>query len=348
MSSTDRIRQAASDRILIKDGPYGTAIQSFMLSEADYRGELQLRDDQKGNNDLLNLTRPDVVRSICQAYIDAGADLLATNTFNANAISQADYGAENLVREINLAAAQITRGCADEAAARDGRPRFVLGALGPTNKTLSVSPRVNDPAHRDVTFDFVREVYREQIDALLDGGVDVILIETIFDTLNAKAAAMAAAEANDARGVDVPVMLSMTITDLSGRNLSGQTVEAFWESISHTRPLAVGINCSFGATELRPHVTALAHAADTLLMSYPNAGLPNELGAYDELPEQTAAHLREWAREGLVNIVGGCCGTTAGHIAAVAQAMKGHAPRRVPAPVPALRLSGMEAFARAG
>jgi 5-methyltetrahydrofolate--homocysteine methyltransferase len=247
------------------------------------------------------------------------------------------------VVEINLAAARIMRACVDDAIAADGRPRWVAGSLGPTNKTLSLSPRVSDPGFREVTFDEVKGIYREQIDALLDGGVDFILIETVFDTLNAKAAAFAAAEAGDARGVDVPVMLSMTLTDLSGRNLSGQTVEAFWHSIRHVKPVAVGLNCSFGATELRPHVQALARIADTLIITYPNAGLPNDMGAYDEQPETTGGLIGGWAREGLINIVGGCCGTTPDHIAAMAHAVAGLPPRSLPVPEPALRLAGIEA-----
>jgi len=343
MSVSDDLRAAAHTRILVKDGPYGTAIQALGLQEADYRGGLTLNRDQKGNNDLLNLTRPADIGGIARAYIGAGADVLATNTFNANRISLADYGCEHLVREINLAAARIIREEVDRATAADGRQRFVAGSLGPTNKTLSLSPRVEDPGYREVDFDGVKAVYAEQIDALLDGGVDFILIETVFDTLNAKAAAFAAADAGETRGRDVPVMLSMTLTDLSGRNLSGQTVEAFWHSIRHVRPVAVGLNCSFGATELRPHVQALAKAADTLIQVYPNAGLPNDLGAYDELPETTAALIEAWAKEGLINIVGGCCGTTPAHIAAIARAVAGKPARVPPAPVPAMRLAGLEA-----
>ncbi len=338
------LRAAAATRILIKDGPYGTAIQALGLAEADYTGALNLNMDQKGNNDLLNLTRPADITAICDAYVAAGADLLATNTFNANRISQADYGAEHLVGDINRAAARIVRDCADRATAVDGKPRFVAGALGPTNKTLSLSPRVADPGFREVDFDGVKAVYREQIDALVEGGVDIILIETVFDTLNAKAAAFAAAEAADDLGRELPVMLSMTLTDLSGRNLSGQTVEAFWHSIRHVRPLSVGLNCSFGATELRPHVVALAKVADTLIQIYPNAGLPNDLGAYDEVPATTAALIADWAANGLVNIVGGCCGTTPAHIAAMAAAVAGKAPRALPHPGAAMRLSGLEAF----
>jgi 5-methyltetrahydrofolate--homocysteine methyltransferase len=338
-----RFREAARERILVKDGPYGTAVQALGLVEADYRGDLATNHDQKGNNDILNLTRPDAVAGIARGYIEAGADLLATNTFNANRISQADYGAEGLVREINLAAARILRAEIDAAVARDGRPRFLAGALGPTNKTLSLSPRVEDPGFREVDFDGVKAVYREQIDALLDGGVDFILIETVFDTLNAKAAAFAAMEAEEARGARVPVMLSMTLTDLAGRNLSGQTVEAFWVSLEHVRPLTIGLNCSFGATELRPHVQQLARTADALLMVYPNAGLPNAFGGYDEKAETTAGLIRAWADKGLINVVGGCCGTTAGHIAAIAGVVSGLPPRTLPGPRPGLRLSGLEA-----
>ena len=342
-TAANELRAAADSAILVKDGPYGTAIQNLGLNAADYAGDLASNHDQKGNNDILNLTRPDAIAGICNRYIAAGASLLATNTFNANRISQADYGMEDRVREINLAAAHIMRSCVDAAIAADGKPRWVAGSLGPTNKTLSLSPRVSDPGYREVTFDGVKDVYREQIDALLDGGVDFILIETVFDTLNAKAAAFAAAEAADARGHEVPVMMSMTLTDLSGRNLSGQTVEAFWRSIAHVKPVAVGLNCSFGATELRQHVQALAKVADTLIMTYPNAGLPNDLGEYDEQPETTAGHIRGWAEEGLVNIVGGCCGNTPEHIAAMARQVAGLPPRIIPHPEPALHLSGLEA-----
>ncbi len=343
MTIADTLRAEAGKRILVKDGPYGTAIQKLGLAEADYRGDLAVTHDQKGNNDLLNLTRPADIAAICDAYVAAGADVLATNTFNANRISQADYGCEDRVADINRAAARIIRACADRAAAADGRPRFVAGALGPTNKTLSLSPRVSDPGYREVDFDGVKAVYREQIDALVEGGVDIILIETVFDTLNAKAAAFAAAEAGDALGRPLPVMLSMTLTDLSGRNLSGQTVEAFWHSIAHVKPLSVGLNCSFGATELRPHVVALSRVADTLIQVYPNAGLPNDLGEYDEAPETTGGLVGDWAATGLVNIVGGCCGTTPAHIAALARAVAAHRPRQVPRPAAALRLAGLEA-----
>jgi 5-methyltetrahydrofolate--homocysteine methyltransferase len=336
-------RSEAGRRILVKDGPYGTAIQGLGLVEADYRGRLTVNHDQKGNNDILNITRPEAIAGIGRAYLDAGADLLATNTFNANSISQADYGTENLVREINLAAAAILRAEIDAATDRDGRQRFLAGSLGPTNKTLSLSPRVEDPGYREVDFDGVKAVYREQIEALLDGGVDFILIETVFDTLNAKAAAFAAMEAEEQRGVRVPIMVSMTLTDLSGRNLSGQTVEAFWVSMEHVRPLSIGLNCSFGATELRPHVQVLAAQADALVMVYPNAGLPNAFGGYDEEPPTTGSLIRNWADQGLVNAVGGCCGTTPAHIRAMAEAVRGFPPRPVPGREPVLRLSGLEA-----
>jgi 5-methyltetrahydrofolate--homocysteine methyltransferase len=338
MSPAQTLRAEAAKRILIKDGAYGTLIQQRRLQEADYRGTLDLAKDQRGNNDLLNLTKPEVVRTICEQFAEAGAEILATNTFNANAISQSDYGAEALVRDINVAAARITREVAD----RDGRQRWVAGALGPTNKTLSLSPNVNDPAYREVDFDEVKAVYREQVDALVEGGVDFILIETIFDTLNAKAAIMATLEAGQALGRELPLMISMTLTDLSGRNLSGHTVEAFWASVRHARPITIGLNCSFGAAQLRPHLAALAATADTLVMAYPNAGLPNELGEYDEAAEQTAAQVREWAESGLVNIVGGCCGTTPSHIAAIAGAVRDSTPRTVPAVRSGTLLAGLE------
>ena len=283
-------------RVLIKDGAYGTQIQAEKLVEADYRGELALNHDQKGNNDLLNLTRPEIVAGIARRFVAAGADILATNSFNATRISQADYGCEHLVGDINRAAARIIREVVDEATAADGKPRWVAGAVGPTNKTLSLSPDVNDPGFREVDFDEVKAVYREQIDALVEGGVDAILIETVFDTLNCKSAIMAALEAEQALGRELPIMISMTLTDLSGRNLSGHTVEAFWASVRHARPLTIGLNCSFGAAQLRPHLAALSATAETLVMAYPNAGLPNELGEYDEAAEQTAAPGRRMVR----------------------------------------------------
>ncbi|HET9354748.1 MAG TPA: homocysteine S-methyltransferase family protein [Sphingomicrobium sp.] len=337
MSAAEAFRAAAAQRVLVKDGAYGTMIQGSRVD--DYGGTLGLAGDQKGNNDLLNLTRPDVVRGICRRFAEAGADVLATNTFNANAISQSDYGADAaaLVGDINREAARITRSVADQFGGR-----WVAGALGPTNKTLSLSPDVNDPGYREVTFAEVKAVYREQVEALAEGGVDFILIETVFDTLNAKAAIMAVLEAERALGRALPMMLSMTLTDLSGRNLSGHTVEAFWASVRHARPLTIGLNCSFGAQQLRPHLAALAAQADTLVMAYPNAGLPNDLGEYDEAAEETAAQVGEWIDEKLVNVVGGCCGTTPEHIAAIAAAVAGAPPRAVPVSRHATTLAGLE------
>jgi 5-methyltetrahydrofolate--homocysteine methyltransferase len=344
MSAREALLAEAAARILVFDGAFGTEIQARGLSEGDFAGTLGLAADQFGNNDLLALTRPDVIADITRSYFAAGSDMVSTNTFSANRISQADYGAEHLVGEINHAAAGIARMAADEAAALDGRRRFVAGAIGPTNKTLSLSPKVEDPGFREIDFDFLAEVYRDQALALVRGGADFVLVETIFDTLNAKAAIYAVREAERELGRDIPIMLSMTLTDLSGRNLSGHTVEAFWHSVRHARPLAVGLNCSFGAEQLRPHVQILGAIADTLLLAYPNAGLPNELGAYDEQPRTTAGLLREWAENGRVNIVGGCCGSTPDHVAAIADALRGLPPRTVPLPAPAMRLAGLEPF----
>jgi len=342
MTAAESLRSEAAKRILIKDGAYGTMIQDQRLKTADYCGGLDLMKDQRGNNDLLNMTQPDVVRLICEQFADSGAEILATNTFNGNAISQADYGAEALVQQINRTAAEITREVADSCSSKDGRPRWVAGAIGPTNKTLSLSPNVNDPGFREVDFDQVKAVYREQVDALVEGGVDFILVETVFDTLNAKAAIMATLEAEQALGRELPLMISMTLTDLSGRNLSGHTVEAFWASVRHAKPITIGLNCSFGAAQLRPHLSALAAMADTLVMAYPNAGLPNELGEYDEAAEQTASQVRDWAENHLVNIVGGCCGTTPSHIAAIAGAVRDCTPRAVPAARSGTLLAGLE------
>ncbi len=341
-TAEERFRQRAAEKILIFDGGYGTSIQQYRLSEADYRGDLPLDKDQKGNNDLLCLTRPDVVRAIHSAYLDAGADMIETNTFSSTQIALSDYGCEHLVRELNIAAARLARACCDEAEAKTGVRRFVAGSIGPTNKTLSISPKVNDPAFREVDFDTLKGQYREQCEALIEGGVDFLLVETCFDTLNAKAAGMAAREAEAAAGRPVPLMMSFTITDMSGRNLSGHTIAAFWYSLRHLKPLTIGVNCAFGADRLRPYLAELSKIADTLILAYPNAGLPNELGQYDELPERTAALIREWIDEGLVNMVGGCCGTTPAHIAAVAKAMEGAPPRAVPALPVVTRLAGLE------
>lgn len=347
MTVRDIFNAEAAKRILITDGAFGTEIQGWKLSEADYAGNLGLSRDQKGNNDILALTKPEVPEAIHRAYFEAGADIAETNTFSANSISQADYGAEHLVREINVESAKMARRVADEFQAKDGRPRFVAGAIGPTNKTLSLSPDVNDPGYREIDFDYLKQVYREQIDALVEGGVDFVLIETVFDTLNAKAGIMAAIEAGEALGRDLPIMLSMTLTDLSGRNLSGHTVEAFWHAIRHARPLTVGLNCSFGAEQLRPHVKSLSEIADTLIMVYPNAGLPNELGAYDEAPATTAGLVGEWAGAGQVNVLGGCCGSTPAHIKVIADAVRGLPARPIPTPQVRTRLAGLEPFTMA-
>lgn len=342
------LHDALSRRILVLDGAMGTMIQRHRLEEADFRGE-RFRDwtrDLKGNNDLLTLTRPDVILGIHRLYLEAGADILETNTFSSNRISLADYGQETLARELNVEGAKLARRAADEMTARaPGRPRFVAGAIGPTNRTASISPEVGDPGFRNISFDELASAYREAVDGLIEGGCDLILVETVFDTLNAKAALFAVEELFDEKGIRLPVMVSGTITDLSGRNLSGQTAEAFWNSVRHARPLTIGLNCALGAAEMRPHVAELCRVADTFICAYPNAGLPNEFGEYDETPEMTAGHLRAWAEAGLVNIVGGCCGTTPPHIAAIARAVEGVAPRPVPEVPQALRLSGLEPFA---
>ncbi|MDY7525053.1 homocysteine S-methyltransferase family protein [Sphingomonas sp. 10B4] len=342
MTTRQTFLAEAAKRILITDGAFGTEIQNWKLSEADYAGTLGLAKDQKGNNDILALTKPEVPEAIHRAYFEAGADIAETNTFSANRISQADYAAEHLVREINVESAKLARRLADEFQAKDGRPRFVAGAVGPTNKTLSLSPDVNDPGFREIDFDYLKDVYREQVDALLEGGADFILIETVFDTLNAKAGIMAVLEAADTLGRDVPIMLSMTLTDLSGRNLSGHTVEAFWHAVRHAKPVTIGLNCSFGAEQLRPHVRTLSDICDTLIMVYPNAGLPNELGEYDEQPSTTAGLVREWAANAQVNVLGGCCGSTPAHIAAIAKAVGELPPRALPVPPVVTRLAGLE------
>ena len=347
MGAREALQAAARERILLTDGAFGTEIQNWKLAEADYAGSLGLSHDQKGNNDILAITKPEVPETITRAYLDAGSDIVSTNTFSANLISQADYGAEHLVRDINVESARIARRLADEYAAKDGRPRFVAGAIGPTNKTLSLSPDVNDPGFREIDFDYLKAVYLEQVVALAEGGADFILIETIFDTLNAKAGIAAVLEAEAKVGRELPLMISMTLTDLSGRNLSGHTVEAFWCAVRHAKPLTIGLNCSFGAAQLRPHVKVLSEIADALVMVYPNAGLPNELGEYDELPETTAELVREWADHGQVNILGGCCGSTPAHIAAMAKAVAGLPARQIPQVPVRTRLAGLEPFTMA-
>jgi 5-methyltetrahydrofolate--homocysteine methyltransferase len=340
------LRKAAAERILVLDGAMGTEIQALKLSEADFRGERFAAHghDLKGNNDLLILTQPDAIRETHLHYFRAGADIVETNTFSGTSIAQADYGLEAIVYELNREGARLAREAAIAAEKEDGRRRFVAGAVGPTNRTLSISPDVNNPGYRAVTFDQVRDAYAEQVRGLVDGGAEIILIETIFDTLNAKAAIFATQQVFAERGVKLPIMISGTITDLSGRTLSGQTPTAFWHAIRHTEPFAVGLNCALGAREMRAHIEEIAKVADTLVCAYPNAGLPNEFGLYDERPEATAAMLAEFADAGFVNIVGGCCGTTPDHIAAIAAAVKGKAPREVPERAPLMRLSGLEPF----
>jgi len=341
------LKHAASERILILDGAMGTMIQSYELDEAGYRGT-RFKDwgqDLKGDNDLLVLTQPQVIREIHDAFLDAGADVIETNTFNATSISQSDYGLEAIAYEINVDAARLAREAADAYTNKTpDKPRFVAGAIGPTNRTASVSPDVNNPGFRNVTFDELVEAYSQQTRGLIEGGADTILIETIFDTLNAKAAGFAVSQVFEELGVELPLMISGTITDLSGRNLSGQTTEAFWYSMRHLKPFSIGMNCAFGAEQLRPAVADLAQEADTLVTAYPNAGLPNELGEYDETPEQFAPKLEEWARDGLVNMVGGCCGTTPDHIRALAKAVAKYPPRKLPETEHKMRLSGLEPF----
>ncbi len=340
------LRAAAREKILVLDGAMGTMIQQHKFTEADFRGE-RFADwprDLRGNNDLLSLTQPQAIKAIHRAYLDAGADILETNTFNSTRISQADYGMEELVFELNLAAARLAREAADEARALDGRRRFVAGTLGPTNRTASISPDVNNPGFRAVTFEDLRETYREAAFALVEGGADILMVETIFDTLNAKAALAAIDDVFAGLGRTLPIMISGTITDLSGRTLSGQTPTAFWYSVRHARPMTIGLNCALGAREMRAHLAEIARVADTLVCAYPNAGLPNEFGLYDESPDYMASLVGEFVEAGIVNIIGGCCGTTPDHIRAIADRVKGIKPRAVPKVEPLLRLSGLEPF----
>ena len=345
---------ALRERILIIDGAMGTMIQRHGLQEDDYRGQRFIggvdtradghvhgagcdhrpvqEQDLKGNNDLLLLTRPEIIAGIHTEYLQAGADLVETNTFNATSVSQADYHLEHLVYELNKAGAAVARACCDamEATTPD-KPRFVIGVLGPTSRTASISPDVNDPGFRNTSFDELRGTYREAIDGLIDGGADTLMVETIFDTLNAKAALFAVEEAFDARGARLPVMISGTITDASGRTLSGQTAEAFHASLAHARPLSIGLNCALGADAMRPHVETLSQVAGCYVSAHPNAGLPNAFGEYDETPEEMAATLHGFAADGLLNLVGGCCGSTPAHIRAIAEAVAGLPPRALPA-----------------
>lgn len=337
---------AARERILVLDGAMGTMIQNLQFDEAAFRGERfkNFHRDLRGNNDLLILTQPQAIEDIHAAYLRAGADIVATNTFSTTSIAQADYDLAEIVYEMAREGARLAGNAARRVAAEDGKPRFVAGAIGPTNRTASISPDVSNPGYRAVTFDDLRKSYGEQIRGLIDGGVDLLLVETIFDTLNAKAALYAIAEITEARGIDVPVMVSGTITDKSGRLLSGQMPEAFWNSVRHAKPVTIGFNCALGAEDLRAHIADIGRVADTLVCAYPNAGLPNEFGQYDETPEYMARLIGEFARDGLVNIVGGCCGTTPDHIAAIAAAVAPHKPRAIPEIEPRLRLSGLEPF----
>src|SRR5690348_7431373 len=337
---------AARERILVLDGAMGTMIQGLQYDEAAFRGE-RFKDfhrDVRGNNDLLILTQPKAIEDIHADYLRAGADIVATNTFSSTSIAQADYDMSGHAYDLNRDGARLARNAAVRVTAEDGKERFVAGALGPTNRTASISPDVSSPGYRAVTFDDLRKAYGEQIKGLLDGGVDLLLVETIFDTLNAKAALYAIAEICEARGIDMPVMVSGTITDKSGRLLSGQLPEAFWNSVRHARPITIGFNCALGAADLRSHIADIGRVADTLVCAYPNAGLPNEFGQYDESPDYMARLIGEFARDGLVNIVGGCCGTTPEHIAAIAAAVAPYRPREIPSIEPRLRLSGLEPF----
>ncbi len=341
------LEHALRQRILILDGGMGTMLQAHELDESGFRGERfehgsdahvadHQRDhpgtcDLKGNNDLLTLTRPAIIREIHDAYLKAGADLVETNTFNATRISQADYHLQHLAAELNREGARIARAACDAMTVETpDRPRFVIGVLGPTSRTASLSPDVNDPGFRNVTFEELAENYTESANGLIDGGADVIMVETIFDTLNAKAALFALSELFHQRGARMPVMISGTITDRSGRTLSGQTAEAFYYSVRHARPLSVGFNCALGADDLRPHIQTLAGIAESHVSTHPNAGLPNAFGEYDESPEHMAGIIGSFAREGLLNMVGGCCGTTPDHISAIAAAVRGCAPRALP------------------
>lgn len=334
MTKEQQIRQLFDERILVLDGAMGTMIQRYKLSEEDYRGE-RFKDypsDLKGNNDLLVLTQPDIIKAIHKEYLEAGSDIIETNTFNAQAVSLADYDMQSLAHEMNVAAATVARQAVDEyMKEHPGAQKFVAGAIGPMNKTLSLSPDVNDPGYRAVTFDEIMEAYYEQVSGLVEGGVDVLLLETIFDTLNSKAAIYAVNKYFDehADKERLPLMISGTITDASGRTLSGQTLEAFYISVEHANPLSVGLNCSLGGKEMRPYVEELAELTDCYVSCYPNAGLPNAMGEYDESPEMTAAIVGEFAKEGWVNLVGGCCGTTPDHINAIATAVKNISPRKV-------------------
>ena len=354
MTRAERIaalKSALKERILILDGAMGTMLQTYELKEPDFRGErfADWGQDVGGNNDLLTLTQPQIIREVHDKYLAAGADILETNTFSSTTIAQADYAMEDLAFELNKEGARLAREAADAQTAKTPeRPRFVAGTVGPTNRTASISPDVNRPEFRNTSYDQLREAYAEAARGLIEGGADTILIETIFDTLNAKAAIHACQDVFDEIGEELPIMISVTITDQSGRTLSGQTATAFWYSVRHARPLSVGVNCALGPDLMRPYVLELSQAADVWLSAYPNAGLPNAFGGYDETPESMTVHLREWAESGLLNIVGGCCGTTDAHIRAFAEAVADLAPRSIPEAETEMKLSGLEPFKMIG
>lgn len=328
----EKIEDILQKRILVLDGAMGTMLQRYKFTEADFRGE-RFKDwpsDLQGNNDLLSLTQPQAIADVHRVYLEAGADIIETNTFSGTTIAMADYGMEELVYELNYESAKIAKQVAEEFTKKNpSKPRFVAGSIGPTNKTASMSPDVNDPGYRAVSFDELRKAYKEQVEALLDGGADLLLVETIFDTLNAKAALFAIEEVKEERNIEVPIMVSGTITDASGRTLSGQTAEAFLISVSHIPILSVGFNCALGAKQLTPHLEVISAKANFATSAHPNAGLPNAFGEYDETPEQMAAQIKEYVEKGLVNIVGGCCGTTPEHIKAIADLVKNYTPRKL-------------------
>lgn len=327
MNTQQRIEQLAQEKILIMDGAMGTMIQRYQLDESAFsKGLGEVTHPQQGNNDILVLSQPEIIQTIHEQYLEAGADIIETNTFSANQISMADYGMEERVYDINVAAAQIAKKATQKF---NDKPRFVAGAMGPTNKTASMSPDVNNPGYREVNFDYLVEIYTEQANGLIDGGADIILIETVFDTLNCKAALFAVNTVKDKRGIDIPVMVSGTITDASGRTLSGQTTEAFWISISHGNLMSVGLNCALGAAQMRPFLKSLSDIAPILISCYPNAGLPNEFGEYDETPNTMASQVKDFCESGFVNIIGGCCGTTPEHIKAIAEVANKFEPRKV-------------------
>src|SRR3954471_11522034 len=349
MTKAETLQKLLAERILILDGAMGTMVQRRKLTEADFRGERFKSHprDLKGNNDVLVLTRPDVIADIHAEYLDAGADIIETNTFSSTSVSQGDYGLEAIAYELNLEAARLARRVVDEWTAKDPRkPRFVAGSLGPTTKTLSISPDVNNPAFRAITFDEMRDAFKDQARGLIDGGSDLLLVETQIDTLNAKAALVAIDEVFEERGIRLPLMISATLTDRSGRTLSGQTLDAFYLSVEHARPFSVGLNCALGAREMRPYLAELSRAVDGFVSCYPNAGLPNAFGQYDEQPSETAGLIKEFAESGFVNIIGGCCGTTPDHIREIARAVSTLPPRASAisvAPAAQLtRLSGLE------